>query len=455
MNYQAAVAFLLSFADYERWPGFAYAARFDLRRMEELLALLGDPHLKPKTIHIAGSKGKGSTAAMIASGLRAAGFKTGLYTSPHLHTIRERIRVNGELIAEDELASLVSELKPAVEEINRGSYGELTTFELLTALAFLYFQKSGVDFQVLEAGLGGRLDATNVVNPQICVLTSISLDHTAVLGNTIAQIAAEKAGIIKPGVKVVSSPQSPEAAEVIHDACLEKKAELIMVGREIHWEGKEVSLGCQLLEVTGRRDAYELSIPLLGEHQLENAATAVAVLESLNIGKEEIISGLASVKWPGRLEILSRRPLLVVDGAHNRDSARRLKEALKKLFRFNRAILIIGTSSDKDISGIAAELGSFFEMVIATSSRHPRAASPVELAREFDRYKVPVQVTENVEQAVSKALAISGEQDLICATGSLFLVAEVRGLIKGIPTERYPVETERPLPGKAMRGFAS
>ncbi|RLC69733.1 MAG: bifunctional folylpolyglutamate synthase/dihydrofolate synthase, partial [Chloroflexi bacterium] len=199
MDYQAAVNWVLSFADYERWPGFAYAARFDLRRMEVLLSQLGNPHLGRKTVHIAGSKGKGSTAAMIASGLQAADFKVGLYTSPHLHTIRERMTLGFQPIAENDFARLVERLRPKVEVVNRGSLGELTTFEILTALGFLYFQEARVDFQVVEVGLGGRLDATNVVQPEICVITSISHDHTQVLGEDLNQVAAERAASPQPG----------------------------------------------------------------------------------------------------------------------------------------------------------------------------------------------------------------------------------------------------------------
>lgn len=438
-DYQGALYYVLSFADYERWPGFAYSSRFDLRRMEELVNRLGQPHLKAKTIHIAGSKGKGSTAAMIASALYASGYKTGLYTSPHLHTLRERICIDGQPVSEQEFATLVAELKPEVEAVNReGAYGELTTFEILTALAFLYFQRSGVQFQVLEAGLGGRLDATNVVQPEICVITSISLDHTAVLGDSIAQIAWEKAGIIKPGTVVVSSPQRPQAAKVIQDACLEKGAKLIKIGEQVTWQKRDGDLSGQSLMVKGKGASYELTIPLLGDHQLENAATAIASLEELGMPKEGIISGLAHVHWPGRLEILNDSPMLVIDSAHNADSAKRLRQSLEQLFRWERSILIIGSSWDKDMSGVIAELVPLFDIVIVTRSQHPRAAEPSVLAEELVRYGVRPLVTENVAQALSEALRKARKGDLICAAGSLFLAAEVREWSKGIVGERYP-----------------
>ncbi|HAZ32013.1 MAG TPA: bifunctional folylpolyglutamate synthase/dihydrofolate synthase [Dehalococcoidia bacterium] len=438
MNYQAALDYILSFTDYERWPGFGYAARFDLRRMEDILRRLGSPHLGARTVHISGSKGKGSTAAMIASALTVAGFRTGLYTSPHLHTMRERIRVDGQLIAEHEFAGLLSEMKSKIEATNRGQSEELSTFEILTAMAFHHFQKQKAAFLVVEAGLGGRLDATNVVSSEVCVITSISRDHTAVLGDTISQIAAEEAGIIKPGVTVVSSPQVAEAAKVIREICLKKEVELIMVGEETTWQGKESSLDGQSLEVRGGKGEYHLTIPLLGDHQIENAATAVAALEALDIAKDHIISGLANVHWPGRLEVLRKEPLLIADGAHNDDSARRLREALERYFEFDRAILIMGISADKDCPAIIAELAPFFDEVITTAAQHPRAATAEALVGEFARHGVEAQAVENVARAVSQALAQAGKRDLICATGSLFLVAEVIEAIRGISGERYP-----------------
>jgi dihydrofolate synthase/folylpolyglutamate synthase len=439
MNYAAAIDFIMERTDYERWPGYTYASRFDLRRMEDLLHRLGDPHLSARAVHIAGSKGKGSTAAMIAAGLCAAGFKTGLYTSPHLVTLRERINVDGKPILKRDLADVVARLRPHAEEMDRErTYGELTTFELLTAIAFLHFHQQGADFQVLETGLGGRLDATNVVTPEVCVITSISLDHMEVLGNTVGQIAAEKAGIIKPGAPVVCSPQSEEAATVIRETCLRKRARLISVESDISWRKTGSSFAWQSLEVKGRRESYRLTIPLLGAYQLQNAAAAVATLELLDISKESIEAGLANTYWPGRLQVLRRRPLLVVDGAHSGDSARKLKEALEQYFQFDHLILIIGTSADKDMSGIVTALAPIANSVIATRSRHPRATTPEAVAGEFARRGVIAKTAENVAQAVAKAQGIAGKRDLICATGSLFLVGEVIEHIKRLRPEIYP-----------------
>jgi dihydrofolate synthase/folylpolyglutamate synthase len=439
MNYQQAEDYIFGYTDYEKAPVPHDAANYDLRRMEELLDRLGNPHLGAKSVHIAGTKGKGSVAAMIASALVHVGYITGLYTSPHLHTWRERMRVDGELISEEEFVALVERVKPEVEAVNeKATYGQLTTFELLTALGFAFFEERGADFQVLEVGMGGNFDATNVIVPEVSIITSISLDHTEVLGSTLAEIAAEKAGIIKRGITVVTSPQSDEVVPVIEQACQKSGARLVSVGRDITWQNTGFDVHQQSLQVEGRLDTYELTIPLFGQYQMENAAVAVAALEILagkgfRISKDDIIRGLSEVSWPGRLQTLRRSPLVVVDGAHNPDSARKLKQALEHYFGLSpvkssegqsRAILVIGVSSDKDIAGIASELATSFDKVIVTCSRHPRAMEPGRIVTEFLKFGADVQVAENVTGALSLALDMASEQDLVCVAGSLFIVGE-------------------------------
>ncbi|HEX74886.1 MAG TPA: bifunctional folylpolyglutamate synthase/dihydrofolate synthase [Dehalococcoidia bacterium] len=444
MNYQEALDYILSYPDYEKVPMPHEAANYDLRRVDELLARLGNPHLKARSVHITGTNGKGSTAAIVASALTAAGYTTGLYTSPHLNDLRERMRVGTELISEEEYVALVERLKPEAQAVNqKATYGELTTFELLTTLAFNHFNLKRVDFQVLEVGMGGKFDATNVINPEVCIITSISLDHTEVLGNSLAEIAAEKAGIIKSGSVVVTSPQPDEVAQVIDETCQKCGAELIRVGSDITWHCRGFDLNRQLFQVRGILGNYELSIPLLGYHQLDNAATAVAALEVLtrngcNISKDSITDGLAQVSWPGRFQIISHHPLLVVDGAMNVEGVRRLKQSLVQYFgsliRLERqssvnnndsqAILVIGASLDKDIAGIVSELVPLFDKVIVTHSRHPRAMAPVSIVAEFTKYGVKPKVVDDVAQALSLALTLAGERDIICVTGSLFVVGE-------------------------------
>ncbi|UCH42864.1 MAG: bifunctional folylpolyglutamate synthase/dihydrofolate synthase [Dehalococcoidales bacterium] len=428
-QYEQALDYIYSFTDYEREPRPRDPSFYDLRRMDELLIRVGDPHLKAKTVHIAGSKGKGSVAAMIASVLTTSGYKTGLFTSPHLHVFNERIRLDGNLIADDELVALVNKLHPHVEAVNeKATYGRLTTFEVITALGFAHFEEKKADFQVIEVGLGGRLDATNVVRPEVCAITSISFDHMESLGNTLTQIATEKAGIIKPGNVVVTSPQAEETDTVIEKTCLERQAKLIRIGVDVTWQELGYDSHWQSLQVKGRLGSYQMTIPLLGQYQLENATTAVAALEVLiekgyHISRDSIVDGMAGVSWPGRLQVLRRNPTVVVDGAHNQYSAACLREALKQHFDFERAILIIGVSSDKDLSAIISELKPLFDEVIATHSIHPRAMPTASVVAGCRRHGVTTLATEDISVALPLALSRAGEKDLICITGSLFVVA--------------------------------
>jgi len=431
MNYSQAEEYLQSFIDYERFPGIPYASRdYGLSHVEELLHRLGDPHLATKTVHVAGTKGKGSTAAMIAQVLSSSGYRTGLYTSPHLHSLRERIRLDGNLISPSEFAALMVELKPYFEAINHNpSYRQLTFFEVLTALSFAYFRQEKADFQVLEVGLGGRLDATNVAKPEVCVITPISLDHTEVLGDSLEKISYEKAGIIKHGCWVVLSPQSGEVTAIINDVCRQREASLIQVGRDVTWRRIAGDFHQQRFVVQGKMGTHYLTIPLLGDYQIENAATAVAALELLaslgfSITADNIAQGLAQVKWPGRFQILSHKPIVLVDGAHNVASMKRLVENIKAYFNYDELFLIVGISCDKDITGVVKELISLSPQVIVTRASHPRAASPLALAAEFGRWGIKPRITDAVAQALSQTLSMAKESDLICATGSLFVVAE-------------------------------
>ncbi|MBI4289669.1 MAG: bifunctional folylpolyglutamate synthase/dihydrofolate synthase [Chloroflexi bacterium] len=433
MDFQSAQDYLQGFTDYEKLPSVVYSAEnYDLRRMQELLKALGDPHLKPRTVHITGTKGKGSTAAMVASVLIASGYRTGLYTSPHLHSIRERIRIDGHAIPEAEFASGVQRLKPIVGTLTASSrwrHGAFTTFELLTALAFDHFAGKGVEYQVIEVGLGGRLDATNVVQPQVAAITSISMDHQDILGGSLEKIAREKSGIIKPGVTVVCAPQGPEADQVIGLACRQSGAKRIRVGKDITWRQESFDGHGQSFVVADEESNYELFIPLLGDFQLENAATAVTVLRVLArqgaaVTKESLYQGLAAVSWPGRLQVLGRGPWVVVDGAHNPYSVQKLREAVAKYFDYERLIVILGTSVDKNIAGIIKELLPLSPLAIVTASQHPRATPPVRLAEELARWGRSGEIAPGVGAALERARRLATASDLILVTGSLFVVAE-------------------------------
>jgi dihydrofolate synthase/folylpolyglutamate synthase len=431
LNYSQAEDYLNSFVNYEQIPGISYAQPgYSLRHIEELLNRMGNPQSAARTIHIAGTKGKGSVAVMIAQVLSDSGYKTGLYTSPHLHTLRERISIDGSSISEAEFASAMAEVNPFIESMKQDSaFRQLTYFEALTALAFAYFKKKQVDFQVLEVGLGGRLDATNIARPVVCIITPISLDHTQILGNSLEEIAREKAGIVKSGCWVVLSPQPEEAASVITDICHTKEAKVVQVGKEITWHNIGGDFHHQSLVVEGRTSKYQVSIPLLGDFQLENAATAVAALEILAsagfaISAADIARGLAQVKWPGRFQILQQHPTVLVDGAHNVASMKGLVNNIKAYFSYKEIILIFGTSCDKDIQGIVNELVSLSPQVIVTRTPHSRAAPLSILSAEFSKRGIEPETGETVSEALSRALSLADKTDIICVTGSLFVVAE-------------------------------
>jgi dihydrofolate synthase/folylpolyglutamate synthase len=429
MDYQQSLDYILKFADYERLPRSMFV--WDLRRIERLLGKLNNPQHYANTVHITGTKGKGSTAAMIASILKIAGYRTGLYTSPHLLSFTERIQVDGKPIGEAEWARLTERIRPHVEAENKvGDLGELTTFEILTAMAFLHFRDVKVDYQVVEVGLGGRLDATNVVKPQMCVITSISYEHMEVLGDTLAKIAGEKAGIIKTGVATVCAPQSPEATKVIEGVCREKDARLVEVGEDVTWEKGKYNDEGQHFRVKGLRGEYTLWMPLLGEHQMENAANAVAAAELLTemgtrLTPEDIADGLAKVHWPGRLQVLGREPWVVVDGAHNAYSMLKMGEALGHYFNYDKAKLILGFGGDKDIAGMAREVAGITGDIVLVASRHPRAVKADVLVAEFQKQGVTPQVAATVRDAMRLALDEAGHNDLICVAGSIFVIAEV------------------------------
>jgi dihydrofolate synthase/folylpolyglutamate synthase len=435
MTYQEALAYIYSLTDYEKRGFAAYAPEnYNLDRVHRLLARLGQPQQSFSSVHIAGSKGKGSTAAMTESMLRAAGYRTGLYISPHLHTFRERIRLNGNLISEEEVVRLVEEVRPLAAEIP-----EITTFEVMTAMALAWYARKGAEWVVLEVGLGGRLDATNVVTPAVAVITSISLDHVAILGDTLAQIAAEKAGIVKPGVPVASAPQAAEALQVIEDTCRRQEAPLTLVGRDWTWErlapgpeGDSAPSEGQHFRICGQGQVLDrLWAPLLGEYQLANATTAVAALRQIArirgwLSEEAIREGLRSVYWPGRLEILGRQPLVVVDSAHNGDSAQKLVAALRAYLQFERLIVVLGVSTDHATPQLFNALLAPADRAITTRSRHPRAAQPAWLQARAAELGFDLETSGDVPQALEMALEGAGAADLVLCTGSVFVAAEAR-----------------------------
>ena len=448
-SYEEAVARLLGLVDHERSvPAQPRQKRiYDLRNVARLLDRMGSPHRQPGIVHVAGTKGKGSTAAMVESIARAAGYATGFYSSPHLHSFCERIRRDGVPISRQRFADLTDAVWPHhIDNAADPEAGPATLFEYLTAMGFQCFAQDGVDVSVIEVGLGGRLDATNVVSPEVSVITPVSLDHMAILGDTIAEIAADKAGIIKPGAPVVVGPQFPEAMAAISRAAAEQSAPVIRVDDAIAWNVEEASADGQSLEIRGRRDTYRLRLPLLGNFQGANAATAVGAAEALadagySIDSRAIVAGLEMVEWPGRMEVLGREPTLVVDGAHNDHSVATLLATLDTYVPHRNLIVVAGFSRDKQVDAMVELLAQRAHRVIATRSRHPRSMRPPEIAEQFLDQQVPaerVEVTAHTDDAIVKAIASSEADDLVLVTGSLFVVAEAREAVLGIEPETYP-----------------
>lgn len=440
----------MTLADFERSPRANEPPDFHLRRMELLLEAVANPHLATPTIHIAGSKGKGSTAAMIAAALGAHGLRVGLYTSPHLHYVRERIRVGGEPVSERCFAMLLSELWPHAAAVERrGDCGQVSVFEILTAMAFFHFRAINADFQVIEVGLGGRLDATNLVKPVVTVVTPVGLDHVAVLGDTVAQIACEKAGIIKPGVPVVMGPQPGAARRVIVETASRRGADLHDALAEISrcdTAPPRAPSATQSVTLAGSLGQYDLELPLLGPHQVDNARVAVSTLEVLHrtgvdIDPAAVALGMRSVEWPARVQVLSfDHPIIVVDGAHNADAASALVRTLRNLFpQRRRVILIFGGSGGHDFAATARQLASLDPILIATRSRHPKAVPAEKVARALIGDNVPIAaVTQNSKDALAAATAQAAPGDIIVATGSLFVAAEIIEEVQGILPEYYP-----------------
>lgn len=441
LTFQQTLSDIFSHVDYSRTRQIPYNVNtYNLERMRELCARIGNPQDQFPSLHIAGSKGKGSTAAMVEAMLRTEGYRTGIYTSPHMHTFRERIRVDAELIPRYRLVELWQQLRPHAEALPH-----TTTFEIITALAFMYFAQSQIDWGVLEVGLGGRLDATNVVHPQACAITTLSYEHTDLLGHTLSLIAFEKAGIIKRGVPVMVGLQEPEALAVIEDVAREAGGRVWLVGREWHYDVLAADQHGLRIDVHGPNVHYhDLFIPLSGLHQAANATVAIGMIESvrnlgLQISEDAMRHGLANTYWPGRLELLHQKPTILTDSAHTHQSAERVYEALE-FYPHKRMILLFGASADKDISGMLSILGQQADEIIVTRSTHPRAALPsnlAKLAREANP-AVSIHIAEDISEALVMALALANKEDLILVTGSIFIVAGAREAWQSLHPDAFP-----------------
>ena len=447
-TFNRAVGFLDTLSNFESLRIVRYTPEnFNLERMRTLCRRLGNPHLKYPTVHVAGTKGKGSTCAMVAAMLRAAGYRVGLYASPHLVDLRERIRVldpaqdaaalpQGEMISQAEFARLTRGIEPFVSSARlRPSW-----FDTFTAIAFAWFAQQEVDIAVIETGLGGRLDSTNVVEPLVTAVTSISMDHARQLGPTLAKIAAEKAGIFKPGAAPLTCEQDPEVEAVLRKTAQQNGAPLQVLGREI-----DFSTRFEASRMLGRHNRIcfntdqlsfdHLAVPLLGEHQAINCGVALGVVDQLRrrgfdrVTEETCTAGLARLQLAGRMEVLRESPIVVADAAHNAASIEALLKGLGQHFRFDASVLIFGCCNDKDVGGMLERLVVGADKIIFTRIDSIRSADPRELAQQYtERFGRMAQVAESLPEALQTARRAATGDDLVCITGSFYLVGQAKKL---------------------------
>ncbi len=424
MNYKEAVSYLNSLSRFGSRPG--------LTTIQYLLYLIGNPERRLKVIHIAGTNGKGSTSSMLAKGLAEIGYKVGLYTSPHLFSIRERIKIDSIDITEEEFTVLVERIIPYVERVSRkdGCFHP-TFFETLTAMAFWYFAEKKVDISIIETGMGGRFDATNVTYPLISLITHIARDHTNFLGWKVEKIAEEKCGIIKGGIPVVSGIQSENVRKVIENFSSYRGSPFYILNDKI----SQISLTENSTDFTYKDEEgvdYNVSIPLIGYHQAENAALAIYTSEVLkkhwdyNFSISQFIRGLRGVKWPGRFQIISKRPYIILDGAHNLDGVKRLVETLSSLFPGRKVTIISGILRDKEYKEMAKLLAPFAKKIIVTTPESERALSPSVLKEVFSLYTdVPIEVIPDPIEALKYAKKDLPPHDILLITGSLYLIGKI------------------------------
>jgi len=433
-----AEKFLNGLSDYEKTTGYSYsAAYFNLKRMRYLLKLLGNPHLKVPSLHITGTKGKGSTSGYIAAMLTAAGLKTGLYTSPHILTFRERIKINNKMITVRELDKLTARVEPLVAKLAREmKFGMPTFFEVYTALGFLYFYEKKADVMVLEVGMGGRLDATNVITPLVSVITPISLDHVKELGNTVAKIAAEKAGIIKPGVPVVSAPQKNEVLRVLQNRAKISKSFFKLAGRDFKRKITGLSPEGVSFDLQGLGlELKNIKAAMPGAHQALNASVALAAVELAGekLGISKILlqktagKALSKMSLPGRVQLAGKKPFVLLDAAHNAASAKVLLSTLKS-FKYNKLIMVLGMSANKDAKSFLKVFENEVALAIYVRSENYRSADPKELAASSNIKNG--RIFENVPAGIKYAFEKAGKKDLICITGSFYVLSDAFKFLK-------------------------
>ncbi len=431
MTFKEALDYLYGFVDFEQQPGAA-PERMDLAGISALTAALNNPERRWKSVHVAGTKGKGSTAAMIAAIVRESGYRVGLYTSPHLVSLRERIQIDGEPISEPEFTKLVERARPAIDGIRlcKGDMGSF--FDVLTALSFMYFKECAVDLAVVECGLGGRLDSTNVIHPLVCAITPIGLDHTDRLGETVAQIAREKSGIVKDRACTVTAVQTEEASKVIREACRIRSSPLVEVGTDVRYALKEEAIGRQVVDIETAGGQYrDITLPLSGAYQAGNAAVAVAVSEALTergmaITRSAVRSGLSAVRIPGRMQVLQERPWVVLDCAHNVLAAENLTNSMRNLFPARRVIAVLSTHRDKAVGALCSVIARYADEVVVPerSVMRNRQADPGEMVETLRNCGTQARTAPSVAVAIKNSMCSAKPEDLVLLTGCFALVGE-------------------------------
>jgi dihydrofolate synthase / folylpolyglutamate synthase len=435
-GYTAAVKYLNERVNFERTrPTRADRGEFKLERMRAMLAEMGDPHRAVKFVHVTGSKGKGSVCEMVASCLRACGYTTGLYTSPHLVDVRERIRIGEDMISYAAFTAQMERVAAAAAKVEP-EHGEATFFEVITALALGHFAAEAVDIAVIEVGLGGRLDATNVIMPEVAAITAIQAEHTEVLGDTLEEIAREKAGILKPGVVGLTIPQSsPSVVDAMRAVAAEVGATLRVVGQDIEFTSRfeaapDLGPHARVCVTTPRSNYEHLPVPLKGEHQAANCGLALAILDALRdrgfeAPERMVAEGLAATPSHGRMEIVWDAPRVLVDGAHNPESVHCLVKSIGAHIRYDSMVVIFGCASDKDVAGMLSKIALGADKIIFTRSANPRAVDPRELQRRFaDVSGKMTQIAKSLPEAIDIARRAVGRDDLVCITGSFYLAGE-------------------------------
>lgn len=429
MKYEEAMKYITEVSNF--------GSNYGLERTYKLLEHLGNPERDLKLIHIAGTNGKGSTTSMITEILMGEGYKVGMYTSPFIEEFEERIQINRNNIPKESLAILMDEIKVAVDKVIEAGYNHPTEFEIITVLMLLYFKKENIDFGVIEVGLGGTLDSTNVIKPIIQVITSISFDHTNLLGNTLEKIAREKAGIIKKGIPTVIYPQQEEVLKVIKNKCFEMDSELYIANNENLKFKNIVNLDkpYQLLKYNNEID---ILLPLLGEHQIINLSVAMQAIEILNnkniidISIANIVKSIKNVSWKGRLEVLSNNPYVVIDGAHNIQGIKTLSRNIKKYFKYENLYLILGILADKDVEEMIKIITPMAKKVYSVTPNSIRGELAESLKDEVSKFNKNCKAFDKYEEAYLEALNDASEKDLILASGSLYMIGDMRKIIRKI-----------------------